>query len=159
LTDSEYYDINSDYRDKAFSIFGKEEIDTANRYAEYWYYTNQFNTIPADVKSKDNGYKSILRSWIEYQTKPIPQETFERWKSLGLFAFGIAAEYGIKHLTVEGQTVLDPFLGSGTTALAALKLNRRFIGIELDPDVMDVARANITSYVLNGIDPAPTTSV
>jgi 16S rRNA G966 N2-methylase RsmD len=44
----------------------------------------------------------------------------------------IEAEHMIKPLTVEGNLVLDPFMGSGTTGEAALKLNRRFIGIESD---------------------------
>ena len=44
----------------------------------------------------------------------------------------IEAEHMIKPLTVGGNIVLDPFMGSGTTGEAALKLNRRFIGIEVD---------------------------
>ena len=68
----------------------------------------------------------------------------------------VEAEYCIKHLTVEGQTVFDPFLGSGTTALAALRLNRQFIGIEKDLDVMDVARANIANFVADGSTPVTT---
>ncbi len=46
----------------------------------------------------------------------------------------IEAEHMIKPLTVEGNIVLDPFMGSGTTGEAALKLKRRFIGIEVDEE-------------------------
>jgi ParB family chromosome partitioning protein len=44
----------------------------------------------------------------------------------------IEAEHMIRPLTVEGNIVLDPFMGSGTTGEAVLHLNRRFIGIEVD---------------------------
>lgn len=39
----------------------------------------------------------------------------------------------------EGGLVLDPFAGSGTTGLAALKNNRRFVGVELNPDYIQIA--------------------
>ena len=51
----------------------------------------------------------------------------------------------IKHSTNEGQTVLDPFLGSGTTALACVKQGRRYIGIELNPKYCDIAVKRIES--------------
>lgn len=43
-------------------------------------------------------------------------------------------------LTREGDLVLDPFIGSGTTAIAALQHNRRAIGIDRDPRYVELAR-------------------
>jgi len=40
---------------------------------------------------------------------------------------------------VPGQVVLDPFMGSGTTGIACVKLGRRFIGIEIEPRYFDIA--------------------
>lgn len=41
--------------------------------------------------------------------------------------------------TDSGQTILDPFMGSGTTGAAALNLGRKFVGVELEPKYFDVA--------------------
>src|SRR4051812_46872402 len=42
-----------------------------------------------------------------------------------------------------GDLVLDPFLGSGTTAEVALKMGRRFLGIELNPEYVEIARRRL----------------
>lgn len=39
----------------------------------------------------------------------------------------------------DAQTILDPFMGSGTTGVACTKLGRRFIGVEIDPRYFDIA--------------------
>jgi DNA modification methylase len=40
----------------------------------------------------------------------------------------------------RGDVVLDPFFGSGTVGIVGLKLNRRFVGIELNPEFIEIAR-------------------
>ncbi len=49
----------------------------------------------------------------------------------------------INAFTFAGQTVCDPFLGTGTTALACVNLGRSFIGIEREPKYFDIARQRI----------------
>ena len=48
-------------------------------------------------------------------------------------------ELCIKAGTSEGDTVLDPFFGSGTTGWVAQRLGRKWIGIELNPDYVKIA--------------------
>lgn len=52
-------------------------------------------------------------------------------------------EYLVKLVSKEGHIVLDPFMGSGTTGMACKKLNREFIGIEMMPEYMEIAKCRI----------------
>lgn len=49
----------------------------------------------------------------------------------------------IEMFSEEGDTILDPFIGSGTTAISAIRSGRHFIGFELDPDFCQVAEKRI----------------
>jgi site-specific DNA-methyltransferase (adenine-specific)/site-specific DNA-methyltransferase (cytosine-N4-specific) len=49
----------------------------------------------------------------------------------------------IKLFTQPGDIVLDPFVGSGTTALAAIQLNRKYVGIDVNPDYIEISRKRV----------------
>ncbi len=54
-------------------------------------------------------------------------------KPIGVMAWAIS------HVPEPCQTILDPFMGSGTTGVAAMSLQRQFIGIEREPKYFDIA--------------------
>lgn len=51
----------------------------------------------------------------------------------------------------KGETILDPFMGSGTTGVAALRHGRKFIGIEIDPNYFDIACQRIDAEQRQGV--------
>lgn len=70
------------------------------------------------------------------------------------------ADSHIRTWTDAGETVLDPFLGSGTTGVACVKLGRKFIGIEIEPKYFDIAcrrieKAYQDQALLDLADPEP----
>lgn len=91
-------------------------------------------------------------------TKEIKEEskmTTEEWREYfaGHWYFGGARQDGhiamfpeelpkrlIKMFAFKGETVLDPFLGSGTTSLAAKNLERNSIGYEINPEFIEIAK-------------------
>lgn len=54
-------------------------------------------------------------------------------------------EYLIKMVTPKGGTVLDPFMGSGSTGVAAKKNGYDFIGIDMTPEYIEIAKARINA--------------
>lgn len=61
-------------------------------------------------------------------------------------------------LCPQANTILDPFMGSGTTGVAALQMGRKFIGIEREPRYFDIACRRIEQAVAQGLlfdAPAP----
>ena len=54
-------------------------------------------------------------------------------------------QFLIKLSTRERQIVLDPFAGSGSTAVACQSLNRQFIGFEINPDYVQIAKSRLSA--------------
>lgn len=55
-------------------------------------------------------------------------------------------EFYIRNSSNEGDTVLDPFMGVGSTAIGALRANRKFIGIEIDEKWFDLACKRVNDF-------------
>ncbi len=53
----------------------------------------------------------------------------------------------IKLYTFEEEVVLDPFMGSGTTAVAALELNRHYVGYDVDPEYIKMAEKRVRGII------------
>lgn len=56
---------------------------------------------------------------------------------------------------VKSDTIVDPYMGSGTTALAALNAGRKFVGVELVPEYFDVACRRVERAQRQGVLLAP----
>ena len=80
-----------------------------------------------------------LSDYIE--AKP-PDKIFNKWEQST-----VEAEHVIKKLTLENQTILDPWMDSGTTGLAAINLGRKFIGIEKDQEKFAIAKKRLENNI------------
>ena len=67
-------------------------------------------------------------------------------KHSGIMAEALAEDL-IKSWSNEGDLILDPFAGSGTTLKAAHQLNRKWVGIEINPDYVQLAKKRLTPYI------------
>lgn len=96
------------------------------------------------------GYKKSSKKLIKGETDLTKEEFTEfvkgRWKyraetqPLTKVCFSLDIPYkAIKLLTWKGEIILDPFTGSGTTGVAAVKLGREFIGFEISPNYYKIA--------------------
>ena len=55
--------------------------------------------------------------------------------------------------STTAQTIIDPFMGSGTVALSAKKANRNFIGIDVAQEYCDLAKERLAGFEKTGVDP------
>ena len=58
----------------------------------------------------------------------------------------------VRLVTPPGGLVLDPFMGSGTTGMAAVGQGFGFVGVELEPDHMAIARARVEYAAVGGVE-------
>jgi len=157
-----FYNYKTDVKDNILSTAYEHILKVKDTFlisAEIvWKYAGNFdsarNRFPTDYEmifqlTKDNIYffkpKSNMSSlWqfkhVMYGTKekkecdvhpcPYPIELVKRW---------------LEHTTLENDIILDPYAGSGTTAVACKKLNRKFIGFEINKEYCDIANKRLVN--------------
>jgi len=137
-------------------VFSKKRPKTANlindRPNKEWNKTGKYATRPCR-RSADGTPSDRVRT----PSKPFGRR-FNIWRYSGaevrwektrggfdhpaMFPLSLAQDHIISWSN-EGDTVLDPFMGSGTTGVACKNLNRDFIGIEMDETYFNIAKARI----------------
>lgn len=88
---------------------------------------------------KDNGLRYPTQVW-KFQRDCLTSNIHPTQKPVALI------QQLIKTYTNEGELILDNCMGSGTTAIAAILENRRFIGFELDKEYYDKANERIADH-------------
>jgi site-specific DNA-methyltransferase (adenine-specific) len=117
----------------------------------------RLKTLSETDKRRDNsrvgsGFGKNISNWIG-RTMAYPSNVLHLATETGnkshsaVFPKELPAWF-IKLFTKPGDLVLDPFLGSGTTCIAAQELSRKSLGIEILKEYYDLANKNIEKYTL-----------
>ena len=97
--------------------------------------SDNYNIIPSKSKSKSNEY--YPKNLINISNASQKGKVHPTQKPVALL------EYLIKTYTLEGETVLDNTMGSGSTGVACVNTGRNFIGIEKDDKYFEIAKKRI----------------
>lgn len=96
---------------------------------------------PSHKKSYVQEYTNYPSQIIEFASESKPTHPTQKPTAL--------IEYLIKTYSNEGETILDNCMGSGTTAVACINTNRKFIGIELDENYYNIACKRVEETMNN----------
>jgi len=109
-----------------------------------------------DVSKVGSGFGKKISNWIGkdtvYPTNVLSMATeCGNRKHSAVFPYALP-EWFIKLFTEESDVVLDPFMGSGTTIFAAQNLNRKAIGIEINPEYYSQVKSTFSSSSMDIIE-------
>jgi site-specific DNA-methyltransferase (adenine-specific) len=113
----------------------------------------QWKGTPTEIEQEDGTIKKKV-VYEDADKKDFMELVFGQWKYLNdsrpmtkaTFSMDIPTK-AIKILTYKNDVILDPFAGSGTSLVAAEILDRRWVGIELSPNYVEIARNRVQHFV------------
>lgn len=109
-----------------------------------------FQKPPFGRKKPAGREPTIERNHFLQWTKSIwefPPQSAKRAKHPAPFPVELPRRL-IELYTFSGEVVVDPFMGSGATAIAAAQAGRRYVGYELSPDYAGIARERVTAALM-----------
>jgi site-specific DNA-methyltransferase (adenine-specific) len=113
----------------------------------------QWTGVPTDIEQEDGTVKKKT-VYLQEDKKEFMELVFGQWnyfadtKSLTKATFSMdIPDKAIKILSYKNDIVLDPFMGSGTSAVSAEVNGRRWLGIELSPNYAEIARKRVQAFV------------
>ena len=114
---------------------------------------SQWLGTPTEITTEEGKVRNKM-VYQDEDKKEFMNLVFGRWEyfadtrslTKATFSMDIPSK-AIKILTYKNDIVLDPFMGSGTSAFAAELLDRRWLGIELSPDYTEIARKRVQALI------------
>lgn len=146
------YNNGKTYKEKNHTVMGYNDTGDFSRYFDLDAWEAQFIITPKPSKSEKN---KGLDNFIEQKVSDgriIENDTaFQRGKTPRLNTHPTVKPVSLfKYLVTmgsrEGDIILDPFMGSGTTAIACEQTARHWIGIEKIPEHIEIFKARLADY-------------
>lgn len=131
-------------KDKRFNMYQNNVMVPMGKWAETRLKRLSDTDQIRDESKVNSGFGKNISNWVGRE-KVYPTNVLHLATECGnrehSATFPVALpEWFIKLFTQPGDVVLDPFIGSGSTAIAALNLNRHFIGIDVLEEYCELAR-------------------
>ena len=144
-----FYNVQANYYNKKdiYKLIGHYHKDIIQTFV----WTKGHSSPASEPGAISNFYEYIfafsndtrIKSNNKFTTNTLHTPIGGRAKGFHAVMHDDIADFFIENFTQEKDLILDPFMGSGTTALSCLKLKRDFIGIELVPEYIELANQRI----------------
>ncbi|MBI5903746.1 MAG: site-specific DNA-methyltransferase [Deltaproteobacteria bacterium] len=140
-------------KDKKFNMYQNEVMQPTGDWAK-----NRLRNLSETDKTRDNakngsGFGKNVSNWLKremaYPTNVLHLATECGNKNHSAAFPKALPEWFIRLFTKEGDCVLDPFMGSGTTVSVAQIMGRRAIGIEILPEYFNIAQRQVNLAAKN----------
>ncbi len=130
------------YDESGFAYPSIEDWDKIREYLDDW--SKEFISIDTKMTELETHLDSINNNPKGKNKRSVWKITTKPYKEAHFATFPIELPITcIKAGCPEGGIVLDPFFGSGTTGLAAQELHRHWVGIELNPEYIEIANRRV----------------